>query len=96
MVTTRLTMQYADPAARASDGFVHFEGTVSGLDPDSTVCAMVRRAGEREHWPVELADVEDGLRQGGPDADGIETSAPFRPAAPAPSAPSAPSATRTH
>ncbi|MFJ7781074.1 hypothetical protein [Streptomyces yangpuensis] len=58
VVTTRLARQYADPSAPPSGVAVYFEGTVSGLDPEWTVIALVRRANERSGWPVALADVD--------------------------------------
>ncbi|KJY21557.1 MULTISPECIES: hypothetical protein [Streptomyces] len=58
VVTTRLARQYEDPAATPAGVAVYFEGTVSGLDPDWTVIALVRRANERSGWPVALADVD--------------------------------------
>ncbi|THA47971.1 hypothetical protein [Streptomyces sp. A1136] len=57
-VSIHRAWEHDDPAAPAPAVLVDFEGTVTGLDPDSTVFAMVRRPDERSGWPAELAQVD--------------------------------------
>ncbi|MCC0095258.1 hypothetical protein K7B10_10770 [Streptomyces flavotricini] len=58
VIDTWRTREASDPAHPPSGIAVTFVGTVRGLDPQSRVFAMVRRADEESDWPVAFADVD--------------------------------------